>query len=141
MLAANELTEARSEVSRLLTSTLKSAEPTLRVRVWDINARVALASGDFEQARASIREALAILERFPVPLAAWLAHATAAELADRHSDAGTAAEHRELARQGIQALAKSLGGTGPLAASLLGAPRVRRVLEMTELEPATDGSR
>jgi DNA-binding winged helix-turn-helix (wHTH) protein/tetratricopeptide (TPR) repeat protein len=128
MLAANELAEARSEVSRLLTNTLKTAEPTLRVRVWDIDARVAIALGELEQARASIHEALAITRGFQVPLAAWRAHATASELAKRDSDASTAEKHRDLAREGIHALASDLGGRGPLLASLLGASAVRSVL-------------
>src|SRR5262249_26560571 len=120
--------EARQEGSRLLTSTLETAEPTLRVRVWDINARVAIASGDLGQARANIQEALAILQQYRVPLAAWRGHATASGLAPRDSDPGTAERHRDRAREGIHALANALGGTGPLVASLLGASTVRRLL-------------
>src|SRR5262249_16813084 len=128
MLSADDITAARSEVSLLPRSTLETAEPTLRVRVWDIDARVAIASGDLEHAQASVQQACAIMQQFRVPLAAWRVHATASELAQRNSDASAAERHRDLAREGIHALASALAGRGPLLGSLLGASVVSRVL-------------
>src|SRR5262249_46245814 len=72
--------EARRETEDLLKSVLSLADPELRALAWEMKARVAMEEKDRESAGQSIEGALAVLERFEVPLVAWRMHATAWDL-------------------------------------------------------------
>jgi hypothetical protein len=100
----------------------------MRALAWEMKSRVARAENDFDGALACIDHALAILDRFNIPVAAWQVHRTAwdlyADIGDRESADGHHARTREL----IMRIADSFDDDEPLRESLLTAPPVRRVL-------------
>jgi hypothetical protein len=82
-LAKGDLAEARLQADRFLSATLATAERTWQALAWEASARVAVASLDWERAHECIANALAVMEGFETPLAAWRVHATAADLLNR----------------------------------------------------------
>jgi len=81
-LSRGELERAREEGKLLLTNAGATAERTWQALAWDVNARIALAGGDLRHARDQIERGLAAIEAVEAPVAAWQAHATAAEVLD-----------------------------------------------------------
>jgi hypothetical protein len=111
----------------------------LQALAWEANARVALAEADLARAADCIHEAVATLDGFEVPLAAWRVHATAAVYAERAGDRRAAKRHRELSRTTILELANSLTAEESLRSTFLSAPAVRVVLDRNP-DSATSGA-
>jgi DNA-binding winged helix-turn-helix (wHTH) protein len=128
-LAKRDLAHARLEAERFLELTRATAERTWQALAWDTNARVATAERDFNRAQTCIDHALSTMEGFEVPLAAWRAHGTAAELYARLGNNAAAEQHRALSRATILRLADSLPHDEPLRARFLSAPAVRRIVD------------
>jgi len=128
-LARRDLAQARLEAERFLELTRATAERTWQALAWDTNARVATAEGDFNRAQSCIGHALSAMEGFEVPLAAWRAHGTAAELYTRRGNDAAAEQHRASSRATILRLADSLPLDEPLRARFLSAPSVRRIVD------------
>ena len=128
MLHGGDIADAHREADDVLASARAAADPTMRALAWEMKSRVARAENDFDGARVCIDHALAILDRFNIPVAAWQVHRTAwdlyADLGDRESADG----HRALAKELIMRIADSFDDGEPLRESLLTAPPVRRVL-------------
>jgi hypothetical protein len=127
-LASGNLATARAEAAGLLESALRTAEPTLHAQAWEIKARVAIAAELEREARECIQQALSIVERRRVPLAAWRVHATAWELSHRVADHAAAEAHRDRAASCVLALANSFGLGEAMRNSFLAAGPVSRVL-------------
>jgi len=127
-LASGNLTTARAEASSLLESALGTAEPTLHAQAWEIKARVAIATDVEREAHECIQQAISVVERWRVPLAAWRVHATASDLSQRMADHAAADIHRGRAASCVLTLANSLGTGEALRNSFLAAVPVRRVL-------------
>lgn len=127
-LAERKLTNARSEAASLLEAALKTSEPTLLARVWEISARVAMATDEQQKAHDCMQNALTVLQQSHVPLAAWLVHATAAEVYSRSADQDAADRHRHIAAECIRSLADSLACDEALRTSFLTSASVRQVL-------------
>ena len=128
-LSAGDVANARREAAEFLSSALSIADPNMRALAWEISARAAQADRDFDDARRCIMNALAILERFGIPVASWQVHRTAWDLFTEMGDREAAAHHRARAIEVITGLADSLEQGDPLHESFLAAPPVRRVLE------------
>jgi DNA-binding winged helix-turn-helix (wHTH) protein len=120
--------QARRHAAQFLDSTLATAERTWQALAWEVSARVARASGDLSRARDCVTKALAAMEGFDVPLAAWRVHATAAGILESLRDPVSAERHRTLSRSTIQKVANSLPPTSPLRRTFLSAPPVARVV-------------
>ena len=71
--------------------TLATAERTWQALAREANTRVAMAEPNMERAHECLANALATMEGFEVPLAAWRVHATAAALYERTGHSGVAA--------------------------------------------------
>jgi hypothetical protein len=127
-LAKGDLTRARPEAERFLASTLATAERTWQALAWEVNARVAMADGDRGHARTCVDKAVAAMEGFEVPLAAWRVHASAAELESRLGNQRAAERHRSLGRSTVLALADSLVDHERLRETFLAAPPVRTII-------------
>jgi DNA-binding winged helix-turn-helix (wHTH) protein/tetratricopeptide (TPR) repeat protein len=138
-LATRDLSTARTHANELLEATRSTAERTWQALAWEASARVANADGDAERAQACIDRALAAMEGFETPLAAWRAHATAAGLMPRADRVEEAARHHELARSMVSTLANSLPPDHPLRATFLAA--VLRRLESPFVDPERLDSR
>jgi hypothetical protein len=96
---------------------------------WEANARVAMADSDLAHAADCVGIAVATMEGFEVPLAAWRVHATAAACFERMGDGQAAQRFRELSRATVVRLADSLPAEDPLRSTFLSAPAVRGVLD------------
>ena len=127
-LESGDLANARSEAAVCLESALSTANPYLRALAWEMRSRVAIAERDWNGARDYVGQALAILEEFEVPVAAWRVQATAWDLC-LHADDDKAAEtHRARAEANILNIANSFASDEPLRQSFLAAAPIRRIL-------------
>jgi hypothetical protein len=126
-LAKGDHARAHLEAERFLGLSLATAEPTWQGFAWEVNARVALESGDQARARDCIGKALTTVEEFEAPLAAWRVHATAAEIDEESGTPKSAHSHRDASRAAILQLANSLAEQEPLRKIFLSAPAVVRV--------------
>ena len=97
-LGKGDLKQAGAEAERFVAATLTTAERTWQALAWEASARVAMAEGDRGHARTCVDKAVAAMEGFEVPLAAWRVHASAAELESRLGNQRAAERHRSLAR-------------------------------------------
>jgi len=64
-------------VDDLLESALSTADPHLQALAWEMKTRVAMAEQDWMGAREYLQQAVVIVEKFEVLVAAWQVHATA----------------------------------------------------------------
>ena len=85
-------------------------------------------SGTFwARARQCIEKALAILDKFDIPVAAWRVHATAWDLYNHAGQNEKADGHRARAQQVIMRIADSFEPGEPPKEALLSAAPVRRI--------------
>jgi hypothetical protein len=129
LLATGDLGRARSQAERFLEITLGTEERTFRGLAWEASARIAMAESNLERAAECVGNAVATIEGFEVPLAAWRVHATAAVCCERTGDGQGAQRYRELSRATILQLADSLPPEAPLRGTFLSAPAIRGVLD------------
>ena len=91
-------------------------------------ARLALAAGDPDEARAQLSRALATLDNVDMPLAAWRVYRTAAEICESLGEVADAARYRGRFEQVMRTLAENFDPEDRLRSSLLAAveaPRLR----------------
>jgi hypothetical protein len=132
-LASGDLRRAETEGEVFVTVACATGEQTWQALAWEANARIALASGDRDQAQAYIRKALLAMEGFEVPLAAWRVHETAAELSERRGDIEAANHHRALSRATVLKLSSSLPADDPVRHAFVTAPPISRILARAEI--------
>ena len=123
---SGDIAHARLEAARCLESAQSTADPNLKALALEMNARVAFADHNLHSSRQHISNALAIVEEFDVPVAAWRVHAAACELCPTQEEAE---RHRAIARDIILKIANSFDADEPLRASLLSAALVRPLFE------------
>jgi len=123
-----DIADAHREADEVLVAALSAADPSMRALAWETKSRVASAEGDLHSARACMDNALAILDKFDIPVAAWQVHRTAWDLYANEGNRARAEEHRQRAQGLITRIADSFEYDEPLRESLLTAPPVRRVL-------------
>jgi hypothetical protein len=128
-LSAADPAGARREIDDLLTGALRGAEPNVRALAWETKSRVATAEKDFDGARACIDSALAIVDEFDIPVAAWRVHNSACDLCRGGVGRERADAHRSRAKELIMRIADSFEHDEPLRESLLTAQPVRRLFE------------
>ena len=128
-LSAGDIPNARREADGFLESALSVADPNLRAFAWEINSRVARAEGNSRTARAHIANALAVLDKFEIPVSGWQVHRTAGDLCEDEGDHIRANQHRAQAQELIMKVADSFEPGEPLRASLLAVPPIHRLRE------------
>jgi DNA-binding winged helix-turn-helix (wHTH) protein/tetratricopeptide (TPR) repeat protein len=128
LLQAGDISGAYREADDLVASALAAADPSMRALAWGMKSCVARAQNDFDGARVCIGNALAILDRFDNPVAAWQVHRIAWDLCADLGDQERADRHRALARKLIMRIADSFDDGEPLRESLLSAPPVHQLL-------------
>jgi DNA-binding winged helix-turn-helix (wHTH) protein len=121
--------KARSHAEAFVNVTHASGDPTWQALAQEAKARIAIAEGDLQGALACIVSALASVENFDIPLAAWRVHDTAAQLYGRMENMDLAERHHELCRATILKLANSLAPDDPLRNTFLTAAPVRKILD------------
>ncbi len=135
-LSRGELECARQEGERLLTDACATAERTWQGLAWDVNARVALAREDVQQARDQIECGLAAIDGVEAPVAGWQLHATAAEECRPLGQTTSAEVHRKSSREIVLQLAASLDSHEASQRTFLASPAVVRVLDSASSLPA-----
>ena len=95
---------------------------------WEVNARIAMAVSEPEQAQDCRTKALTAMDGFEVPLAEWRVHATAAEFSELHGHSRAAKHHRELSRATVLRLAHSLPEDDPLRRTFLSTPPISTIV-------------
>jgi tetratricopeptide (TPR) repeat protein len=135
LLQAGDISDAHREADDVVASALAAADPNMRALAWEMKSRVARAENDFDGARVCVDHALAILDRFDIPVAAWQVHRTAWDLYTDLGDRESADGHRALAKELIMRIADSFDDGEPLRESLLTAPPVRHVLSEQGHQP------
>lgn len=126
-LSAGDLENARREADGFLGSALSTADPNMRALAWEMKSRVARAEKDFDGDKEYVHNALEILDRFDIPVAAWRVHASAWKFYSYTEEHERAEGHRARATELIMRIANSFEREEPLRESLLAAPAVRRV--------------
>ena len=128
LLRAGNLASGRREADDLLSSALSTADPNLHALAWEMNARVSMAEENWRGAEEYIDHALAVLERFDIPVTAWRVHATAWDIF-RHGKLHEAAEAQRLrAQKLILTIANSFEPDEPLRHTFLAAPSIAGIL-------------
>jgi DNA-binding winged helix-turn-helix (wHTH) protein/tetratricopeptide (TPR) repeat protein len=136
-LLSGNIANARSAADGFLESALSTADPHLQALAWDLKTRVAMAENDFEGARGCIQQALGIVDRFEILVAAWQVSATAWQLYQHVREHKTAETNRERAETCILTTANSFAPDEPLRATFLDAAPVRRILREKIVNKAT----
>lgn len=127
-LESGNLVKARQQADCFLESALSTEDPHLQALAWETKARVAFAAGEWTEAEPLVLQALAILQRFDVPIAAWQVHATAWDLYRQLGQEDKADQHRNNAEMIIRAIANSFASEEPLREIFLKAHPVHRLL-------------
>jgi DNA-binding winged helix-turn-helix (wHTH) protein/tetratricopeptide (TPR) repeat protein len=127
-LLSGNLANARAAADGFLKSALSTSDPHLQALGWELQARVALAESDLQNACESIQKALAIIDRFEILLAAWQTFATASQVYKYAKEVKTAEAYRDRAESCILKIADSFEPNEPLRATFLAVTPVRRIL-------------
>jgi len=127
-LLSGNMQNARTAADGFLESALSTADPHLQALAWELKTRVAMAEDDLKGARECIQQALAIVDKFEILVAAWQAHGTAWQLYQQVKEHKTAETNRERAETCILKIANSFALDEPLRATFLAAAPVRRIL-------------
>ena len=128
-LESGDLAKARAEAEVFLESALSTAHPYLQALGWQMKSRIAIVEEEWNHAQQYIEQALAIVNEFEIPVAAWRVHATAWDLYLHAKDDSLAEAHRANAEAHILTIANSFEPTEPLRQTFLGAAPVRRILK------------
>jgi len=123
-----DLSGARRLADRFLQSALSTADPNLHALAWDMQTRVAISERNAIRSEESHREALAILDKFVVPLSAWKVHETGWQMCEQRKDGQSAEFHRLQAERGVLAIANSFLSDEPLRAIFLRSAPVQQIL-------------
>jgi len=138
-LSSGNLAKAKHESDDFLESALSTADPHIQALAWEMKTRIAMAEEAWAAAADYLREALSVVGRFEVPVAAWQVYSTACEFYRHVKDEPAAERNRGLAATHILAIANSFTNEDPLRTSFLSAPFVRRVLDRAPVPARVDG--
>jgi len=136
-LLSGNILNARTTAEGFRESALSTADPYMHALAWDLKARVAIAENDLKGAREFIQQALPIVDKFEILVAAWQVYATAWQLYRHVKEHKVAEANRERAETCILKIANSFASDEPLRATFLAAAPVRRILrEIVVNKPA-----
>ena len=138
-LASGDFVKARGEADAFLGSALATADPHVQALAWEMKTRIAIAEQAWEAAADHLHEALSIVERFTIPVAAWQVHATAWDYYRHAKNEAASESNRASAEAHILAIANSLTSDDPLRRSFLSALPVRRVLDKAPIPTLAHG--
>jgi AAA ATPase domain len=127
-LILGDFSNARTAADGFLESALSTADPHLHALAWDLKTRVAMAESNLQGAREFIQQALAIVDKFGILVAAWQVYGTAWRLHRHVKEHKTAETYRDRAASCILKIADSFEPEEPLRATFLAAAPIRRIL-------------
>jgi len=121
-LKRGNLEQARIEAGRFVEISQATAERTWQALAWEASARVAIAGFDLQDGQRCIRNAIAAMEGFDLPVAFWRVHATAMQVFLEATE-----EHKRFSAGVIGQLAESLQEFPSLQDTFLSSELVRSV--------------
>ena len=127
-LLSGNILNARTAADGFLESALSTSDPHLQALGWELKTRVAMAENNLNGARECIQQALAIVDKFEILVAAWQVYATAWHLHEHANEHKIAEANRERAETCIIKIANSFAPDEPLRTTFLSAAPVRRIL-------------
>jgi tetratricopeptide (TPR) repeat protein len=107
-IARGDHARAAAHADDLLSLTAGGAEATWRALALEVAAQIAMRRRDLPRACEHITEALSVVKRFEVPVAAWRVQALASAFFESASDSASAKHHGGLARAATLRLGDSL---------------------------------
>ena len=120
-LLVGDIAQARTRAEQLREYAAPAPDRNHLALAYGLLARIALAAGDFDDARAQLDLALATLDNANLPLAAWRIYLTAAEICESFGEASKASEYRRRFENVMRTLAQNFDPEDRLHASLLAA--------------------
>ena len=132
LLEAGDIPNSRHEADRFLKSALSTSNPYLHALAWAMQAMVALAQREWAATEDHLSNALDIVNRFEVPLAAWRVHSVASEFYQQAKEPAIAEQHRDKAASIVLTMARSLDAHQSLRDKFLAAKPMRKVLDFQE---------
>jgi len=130
-LESGDISNAQCEADRFLQSALSASDPNLQALAWTMKVRVAMTLKEWPAAEDALAKAIAIVDNFEAPLAAWQVHSAAWELYTRVNREDKSEQHRKRSESILFAIADSLNSDKSLRETFLKAPPIRRILERT----------
>jgi ATP/maltotriose-dependent transcriptional regulator MalT len=134
-LARGKLDRALREAEALDALAAAAADPTARASAARLLAEIALQEGRLSQAETFLRDALAAIEGYEVPVVEWRIAASAARVHGRQRRRADAEAARMRSAALVSRLADSLPPDHKLRGSFLGHGSVREVLGPTGAGP------
>jgi DNA-binding winged helix-turn-helix (wHTH) protein/tetratricopeptide (TPR) repeat protein len=125
-LLIGDIAQARTRAIQLRDYAAPAPDRNHSALAYGLLARVALAAGDLDGARAELSRALSILDNADLPLAAWRVYRAAVEICQRLGDADKASEYQRRFESVIRILAQNFDPEDRLRTSLLIALRTRK---------------
>ena len=98
-LLVGDIAQARTRAAQLRDYAAPAPDRNHLALAYGLLARIALAAGDLDDARAQLSRALATLDNANLPLAAWRIYLTAAEICESLGEASKASEYRRAFRE------------------------------------------
>ncbi len=139
-LGLGEIAKARAAADKFLEAALANEDPNLQSRGWEVKARIAMASDDWTEAEHAIAQALEILRRFDVPMAAWEIHATAWNIYRHLGRAEDEHQQQQKAESAVWAIADSFAPDEPVRKIFLSAAPIRLILGHAGRPGASDSA-
>jgi len=113
-LAVGDLGRAQETSLRLHAMASMAPDRTFLAISHGLTARVAMARGNLREARTQVSRAIRLVRHAQLPLAAWRAHAAAADLHDLCGETDRAIRCRDRSSQVLRSLANGLRQSDPL---------------------------
>jgi DNA-binding winged helix-turn-helix (wHTH) protein len=125
-LLVGDIAQARTSATKLLEYAAPAPDRNHLAQACGLLARLALAAGDPDEARAQLSRALSTLDNADMPLAAWRVYLAAAEVCESLGEAAEAARYRDRFEQVMYTLAENFDPEDRLRSSLLAALQAQR---------------
>ena len=125
-LLVGDIDQARTRAAQLRDYAAPAPDRNHLALAYGLLARIALAAGDLDDARAQLSRALATLDNADMPLAAWRVYQTAAEVFESFGETSKVSEYRRRFEDVIRTLAQNFDPEDRLRMSLLAALEMRR---------------
>jgi class 3 adenylate cyclase/predicted ATPase len=120
-LLVGDIAQARTRAIQLQDYAAPAPDRNHLALAHGLLARISLAAGDLDGARAELSRALNLLDNANLPLAAWRIYLTAAEIYQGLGEAAKASEYRGRFENLMRTLAQNFSANDRLRASLLAA--------------------
>jgi ATP/maltotriose-dependent transcriptional regulator MalT len=127
-LGLKELEQSREGAQHLLSEATRHGAHAYSTNARVLLARVALATGDLDEAFGQLQDAVSRLKQYPAPVMSWRVYALLAEVHSGRGDRPAAEQARQTALGTAHRLAASIRDE-TLKERFMGSPAVRRLSE------------